>query len=94
MPATINYEMLPPHMREGAKLYVEQGIGQGHFLTAVLCNDLVKACSRADSINQREITTWASWLYNEAPAECWGSKEKVKTWIKHRGIQGLREGMI
>jgi len=94
MLVNIKYDMLPPHMQAGARLYVEQGVEQGDFLTAVLSNDLVKACSRADEINIHEITSWASWLYNEAPAACWGSIGKVKAWINHRGIQGLQEGMI
>lgn len=89
MPKTINYDMLPEHMQEGARLYVEHGVEQGSFLTAVLSNDLVRACSRADETNLNCLVDWARWLYNEAPLESWGSPKAVKDWIKHRGFEGL-----
>ena len=76
----VDYSMLPEHMRDGAEDYVERGIQPGHFLLAVLCNNLVDAVGYADTANRDAIATWGSWLHNEAPAKCWGSKEAVRAW--------------
>lgn len=64
--------------------YVEHGIEPGSFLKAVLCNDLTDACGRADVYNRRKLFEYIEWLYNEAPAECWGSEEKVLNWTSAR----------
>jgi len=64
--------------------YVEHGIEPGSFLKAVLCNDLVDACGRADVYNRRKLFEYVEWLYNEAPADCWGSEEKVLKWTRSR----------
>ena len=66
----INYEMLPEHMKEGTKLYIEQGIMGGDFMQALFENNLVKAFCRADSINQEAMSNWVDFLYNEAPRSC------------------------
>ncbi len=76
-----NYDRLPEHMRETARLYIENGYAPGHFMTAVLCNDLVEAAGRADRENQRALFDWACWLYNDVPTPAWGSLEKVQEWI-------------
>lgn len=79
---TINYSMLPEHMQEGAKRYVEKRIAPGGFLTAVLENNLVEACGRADLMNRNALHAWAQWLYMECPRGAWGSPEAVKAWLK------------
>jgi hypothetical protein len=80
----VDYSKLPEHMRSGAETYVEQGVEPGGFLTAVLCNDFVNAFGKADEINFARMHDWASWLWNEAPSQCWGSREKMNAWIsKH-----------
>ena len=43
-----DYSGLPEGLQNSMKLYVEQGIGAGHFLTACLENSLVDAVNRAD----------------------------------------------
>jgi hypothetical protein len=64
------YGNLPEHMQQSARDYVERGILSGGFLSAVLENNLVLACSYADTINQHHLRTWAEWLWNEAPTAC------------------------
>ena len=61
--------------------YIENGIRPGGFLNAVLCNDLKEAIGRADYINMPLIPSYVNWLYNEAPSACWGSSQKVDSWI-------------
>ena len=77
----VNYDMLPEHMQEPARAYVEEHQPVGDFLKAVLCNDLVNAFGRADGINKAAMAQWAQWLWNEAPSPCWGSLEKVRAWL-------------
>lgn len=77
----ISYRGLPEHMQDGARLYVEQGVPPGDFLTAVLQNDLVEAFNRADATNVHAMLAWAKWLDKDCPRAAWGSKEQVEKWI-------------
>lgn len=73
---------VPEHTQGGIKRYIEHGIEPGSFLYGVFCNDLKFAIGHADAINFGAIKEIMSWVYNYAPAECWGSPEKVNTWIE------------
>ena len=81
MMSTLRYERLPAGLRGGMERYIEHGVPPGHFLTAVLTNDLRGACERADDVNRHLLWEIVGWLYNEAPAPCWGSPTKVSTWL-------------
>ena len=81
---TTDYSILPKHMREGAKLYIERGIKPGSFMEAVICNNLTLACMYADDINRYRLFDIVNFFYNEAPSACWGSKEKMEKWIEHK----------
>ena len=85
----IDYTSLPAHMRDGTRRYVEQGIPPGSFLEAVLCNDLKGAFERADDINRFMMLQWVRWLVMEAPSVSQGSPEKVASWIRRGGLQGI-----
>jgi len=82
----VDYSPLPEHMQEGARNYIEHGEEPGGFLRAVLENNLVSAFERADNTNLPRMYTWASWLYNEAPSDCWGSPAKVAAWRKRHEV--------
>jgi hypothetical protein len=86
MNKTIDYSMLPEHMRDGMRRYVEHGIRPGDFQYLVLCNDFVHALGHADAINTARIVDYAKFLYLELPMDCWGSEEKVRTWIQARWL--------
>ena len=75
-----NYAGLPEGLQGGMKRYIEDGISTGHFLTAVLSNDLLGAVSRADGTNIKLIPEIVRWIYNEAPSNCWGNRERVQAW--------------
>lgn len=79
------YSTIPLHMMESLKRYIEQRIQPGHFLTAVLENNLKEAVGRADDVNIRLLPEYIAYPYNEAPGLCWGSPERVRTWLKARG---------
>lgn len=65
--------------------YIAEGMPTGGFLEAVITNDLHGSIARADPGNMTALPAIVSYLYNEAPAPCWGSPEKVAAWIEsHR----------
>ena len=82
MTQDINYERLPPHLQGGVQRYIEQGVPPGDFLTAVITNDLFLATSHADSTSLAALRDIVRFFYNESPSRCWGTPEKMKTWIK------------
>lgn len=83
--ANLTYDLLPTARLAGAmKRYIENGIPPGHFLTAILSNDLKEACARADDDHRYRLFDIVGWLYNEAPASCWGSPEKFEAWLTSR----------
>ena len=85
----VNYDKVPVAIMAGSvKLYIEEGIDGGSFLFALLSNNLGQAFCRADSDNTKAMKEWVMFLYNQAPSDCWGSKEKVQAWIKDGGITG------
>lgn len=83
-----NYEILPEHMQDGARRYVENGQPPGGFLSAVLENNFTEAVGHADHINQLALVAWARWVYNDTPSQCHGSREAVRDWCKQGGLNG------
>ena len=73
---------IPERMMGGLLRYINNRIPPGDFLSAVLCNDLREACGMADDENLENIPAYIGYLYNEAPAPCWGSREKVQAWLE------------
>ena len=67
-------------IKQAIDAYAETGRPVGHFLTAVLSNDLAQAIGRADDDNIRNIREIVSYVYMEIPGECWGSPKRVKVW--------------
>ena len=75
------YLQLPLATQEGLAGYIEERHHCGHFLTAVLSNDLREAVNRADRDNLVALGTIVQWLFWNAPSACWGSREKVRAWL-------------
>ena len=73
--------MIPERTRESLVLYVEHRIQPGHFLTAVLENDLFGAFNRADDENTAAMRHIVAYVYNYLPSGCWGSPRKVSAWL-------------
>ena len=71
---------IPERMMGGIRRYIDHGIEPGHFLTAVICNDLREAVGRADEENVQLLREYVLFFYNEAPSPCWGSPEKMRAW--------------
>jgi hypothetical protein len=73
---------IPEHMRHSLVYYLTEGRPVGHFLTAVLSNDLKEACNRADDLNRHLLYDYIFFLFNNAPGNSWGSPERVHGWLK------------
>ena len=78
----VNYDILPEHMQDGARRYVEQHLMPGMFLRCVLANDFVNAFLYADPENELNLHLWAKWVSEEAPLDSWGSYNKVLEWVE------------
>lgn len=79
--ADVKWDQVPPHMRDPIRAYVEERRPVGHFLTALLSNDLTNAVLRADDENRSALVDWVGFLYEYAPSNCWGSPAAVRAWL-------------
>ena len=71
--------------------HANQGRGAGHFVTAVLENNLSRAVSYGDERNLLDLVEITKYVFNHLPADCWGSRERVDKWRAHRGLEGLEK---
>jgi len=79
---------IPERIHRALVEHIERGRPCGHFVTAVLDNDLREAIGRADDENIVALPLIVSWLYNRAPGQCWGSPEKRQAWQAAGGLCG------
>jgi hypothetical protein len=84
------WELLPTeHAQEAMAAYIDHGRVPSDFLSAVLTNNLRRTFETADSINLAAIHQYLLFLYNDAPAECWGSLSRVERWVAKGGLAGF-----
>ena len=69
-------------IKESLDRYTQERIPAGGFLEAVLENNLMEAIGRADEENIRDIHEICSYVYNNMPYNCHGSKNIVNEWLK------------
>ena len=72
---------IPTRMCGAIVRYYENGFEPGHFLAAVIQNDLAEAVSRADDENVQLLKAYVTWFYNYAPTGSWGSVDNYMRWI-------------
>lgn len=75
--------------KDGLDRFMNDGCPVGDFLTAVLSNDLKGAFMWGDYQNTEDLREIVGYVYNELPAACQGSREKMKAWIEQGGLKGL-----
>lgn len=73
---------IPARMHGGLIRYVAHHKEPGGFLTAVLENNLRRACAKADDENKYLLFDYVVFLHNRCPAACWGSEDAVTKWIE------------
>jgi hypothetical protein len=80
---------VPEHLHEGLRRFLVDGILPGHFLRAVLENDLAQAFLRSDPESRAGLHSLVLFLHHDAPADAWGHTYNVRTWCQnHRRIEG------
>jgi hypothetical protein len=72
---------VPVHLRNGLVAYVLERREPGRFLRRVLENDLSEAVLRMAPLDSCSLHALVLFLTNHVPAPCWGSPEKVRTWL-------------
>jgi len=72
---------LDPKLKESLDRYARDHIECGGFLSFALENNFMEAVCRADDNSLQQLQEIALYIYNDLPAQCWGSKEKVKAWL-------------
>ena len=70
-----------PDMMDAIYRYIYEGITPGHFLTAIIDNDLREAVGRADKGNMANLPAFVAYFHNEAPRSCWGSPLHRLAWL-------------
>lgn len=79
----VNWDECPTWIRGSLIRYYDDHISVGHFLTAVLSNDLFGAMARADQRNRANLHNICQFIYNNFPVGTYGTPEKVKAWLKN-----------
>ncbi len=72
---------IPARTKDTIDNYVGKGLRPGHFVSAMLANDLKGACGAADNINRCYIFEICSYIYNEIPHQAQGSYQAIDDWI-------------
>ncbi len=75
---------IPEHTKGELIRYIDDHLPPGHFLTAVLGNQLFEAMWQADALNRAALRDICKFIYNQAPADCWGDLKTVKEWVGGR----------
>jgi len=78
------WELIPYHIHDGLKEYLEHGIVPGSFLQAVLTNDLYGAVMRADETNINRLPDYMRFLHNYVDPRAFGNPRNVSEWIARR----------
>lgn len=75
-----SFDSIPKNVMHSLENYVLYGYMPGHFLTAILSNNLHEAVSRADAQSAEALYAIARFVYMKLPAGCWGNMDKVNAW--------------
>lgn len=86
-----DYSRIPPETMASLMRWISNATPIGSFVSAVVSNDLREAFGRADEGNRAAMFEIVSWLYNNAPMECWGSPACLDTW---KGLKASPPGSL
>ena len=75
------YPTIPIRILEAIVDYADNHTVHGHFVTAVLENNLTEAFFLADSNSLAALADIVRFVYWEIPHSCHGSKERVSAWL-------------
>jgi hypothetical protein len=75
------FSRIPEHILRGLYGYVEHRQATGHFLNAVLTNNLFDAISRADKEALAALREIVVFVHMEVRSDAYGSSQKVQEWL-------------
>lgn len=75
------YKRIPEQILRSLYGYVEYRQATGHFLNAVLSNNLFEAIGRADKESLAALREIVTFVHMEVPSHCYGTVEKVQEWL-------------
>lgn len=75
------FRLIPEHILRGLYGYVEHRQATGHFLNAVLTNNLFDAISRADKEALAALREIVVFVHMEVRSDAYGSSQKVQEWL-------------
>jgi len=78
----MDVSMIRPDVVHALDQWAEVGLLPGGFLQAVLSNNLFEAVGRVDDDNGKVLLYICQYIYNELPAACHGSPQKMKAWAE------------
>ena len=76
---------LPEAIYVAIESYADHGQKPGHFLMAVLTNNLLEAVGRADQESMQRLRDIVGYVHNELPAPIHGDPDKVRMWLDANG---------
>lgn len=79
-----NESLCPSHIQEALLDYANNRHEHGHFVTAVLENNLEGAVVYADERNLPVLPHIVAFTWEHVPREAWGSPQKVSAWLRGR----------
>jgi len=74
--------LIEERFKETIDAWVADGRPTGHFIAAVLSNDLREAIGRADEQALDNLPHIVAYIFNDCPSSCWGSPQKVRDYAK------------
>ena len=79
---------IPNAFRERLLDWIFDGTYPGSYLEAVLSDSLMKAFTEGTDVDTSSLPRLTLFLYNDAPALCWGSPERFRAWTEKGGLNG------
>jgi hypothetical protein len=79
----IRPEGIPEPVYRALRSYLADRQPVGHFVTAVLHNNLHEALAKADVVNLESLPIIVQFVYWSLPGNAWGSPERVSNWLNY-----------
>lgn len=84
---------IPAPVLHAIQRYVAMGASTGHFVNAIMRNDLFEAVAHADAESLAAIREIIWYVYNHLDGRCWGPKQvnspEVTEWQGRQGMVGM-----
>ena len=80
-PPLTSPDRIPPRQRQAIDDYARSGLRPGHFLEAVLADELFEAMNRADDACKLALPAIVTYINCSLPAGCHGCRDLVERWI-------------